>query len=122
MIDGLPWHSPAAALPELGNWLQSVEELPPAPAQALIRAVRRLDEAGRSVLEDCRRELLGKPGEEVQEGPWLVLAAHHERLVASRNQAVAHLRVMPYAGASSCPAASSRWCSRARPAICACWS
>jgi hypothetical protein len=83
VIDSLPWHCPAAALPELGNWLQSVEELPPAPAQALIRAVRKLDEAGRDGLETCGRELLGKPGEEVQEGPWLVLAAHYERLSAA---------------------------------------
>lgn len=84
VLDGIPWHSPAAAVPEVGNWLQSVDELKGSSAAGdIVRAVRRLDEAAQGTLEACRHEMMGKAGEDIQEAPWLALAAYYEHLLAA---------------------------------------
>lgn len=78
VLAGIPMQSPAIALPELANWLRSVDELKSGPARALTRAVRKLDEAAQPVLQVRWRELAGKPGQDLPDEPRQALLAYYE--------------------------------------------
>lgn len=78
VLAGIPMQSPAIALPEIANWLRSIEELKSGPARPLTRAVRKLDEAAQPALQTRWRELSGRPGQDLPEEPRQALLAYYE--------------------------------------------